>query len=100
MTDRGGVWGKAAKHVAGGERLVHSAVLVDDEHELDEWREDSCGWVDRVTDALLRDDREREVDRFLALACVPYPSPGWRDALREERARMRDAVAFLRTLEP
>jgi len=98
MIDGSGAWQKAAKHIAGGEHLVRSGALVDDERELDQWRAVSCTWVDRVTYALLSDDRGVEVDRFLAVTCVAYPPAGWQDALREELARLRDAVAFLQTL--
>ena len=89
---------KAAKHIEDGEHLLRSGAMLDSEQAMDEWRASSCTWVDRVTYALLRDDRGVEVDRFLALACVAYPPAGWRDALREELARLREAVAFLRTL--
>ncbi len=99
MTDWGRAsWLKAAKHIDRGEQLIRSGALVDDERALDQWRIASCTWVDRVTDALLRDQRGAEVDHFLAVACVSYPPAGWHDALREELAGLRDAVAFLRTL--
>jgi hypothetical protein len=98
MTDGGGAWCRAAKHIKSGEQLVRSGAMVDGEDELDEWRTASSIWVDRVTDALLNEDRGLEVDEFLTAACVPYPPSGWHEALREEVARLHDAVAFLRTL--
>lgn len=98
VTDGGGARCRAAKHIRGGEQLVRTGAMVDDEKELDQWREASSSWVDSVIYALLREDRGAEVDRFLTAACAPYPPPGWHEALREEVSRLRNAVAFLRTL--